>query len=271
VTGFKTVCLIFIVASRAFAQDSVSYQWKSVREWNINEDAIWTVDMLGNLYVSSHEVLTKYDSTGKLKFSQSIKSLGHLQRLQVINTMKIVAFSEEQQTLCFFDNTLTLNENCLDLSTYSIGLATDACTSSQPDRGWIVDQLNNTLLQINFRLVNQYQEVKNIRGILDMSGIIAMKEANNSLYIFDTNYKLYQFDIYGTLVNVFQMNPAIDFNIRGSDCILLQPDRLIFYNLASNQQFSVSLPEIDSEAFNISGDFFYFRMGNKLIKYTLKL
>ena len=270
-TVFKIVVLALAVASHAFTQENASGSWNVVREYNVHKDAIWTVDVLGNVYVSSNEVLNKYDSTGKLKFSQSIKSLGHLESLQTINTMKLVAFSEEQQTLCFFDNTLTLNENCIDLSTYSIGLATDVCTSSQPDRAWIVDQLNNTLLQINFRLVNQNQEVKNIRGILNMEGIISMKEVNNSLYIFDTNYKLYQFDIYGTLVNVFQMEPAIDFILRDSDCILLQPDRLIFYNLASNQQFSVSLPEIEPVAFNVSGDFFYFKVENKLLKYALKL
>lgn len=271
VTGIKLFLLICIIASHALAQDSTTNQWRVVGELNVNKDAVWTVDMLGNTYVSTHEVLNKYDSTGTLKFSQSIKSLGHIAGLQAINTMKLVAFSEEQQTVCFFDNTVTLNEECLDLSTYSIGLATNFCISSQPDKVWVIDQLNNTLLQINFRLVGNYQEVKNIRGILNMSGIIAMKEVNNTLYIFDTNYKLYQFDSYGTLVNVFQMDPAIDFNMRGSDCILLQPDRLIFYNLASNQQFSVSLPGIEAVAFNISGNFFYFKTGDKLIKYTLKL
>ncbi len=271
VTGLKLSFLVLIFSFQSYSQNTENGNWQFMGKLDLNDNALWAVDLLENTYVSSDDVLNKYDSAGILKFSQSIKSLGHIKSLQPVNVMKFMTFSEEQQTLCFFDNTLTINENCIDLSSYSLGLVTNVCSSSQTDKIWVIDQLNNSLIQINFRLNGQNQEVKNTKGILDMSEIISIKERNNILYVFDTNGKLYQFDLYGTLLKINQFATSTDFDIQGSDCVLLQGDKLLYFNFQTNESKLVTLPEMNIESFKISHYIYYFKQGDKLLKYKYKL
>ena len=98
--------IVFLTSYSTFAQDSVSYTWDDKGTVTINENEVWALDAFENVYVSNNEVINKFDSEGELMFSQSIKSLGRMTQMVLINTMKLVHFSEEQQTLCYFDNTL---------------------------------------------------------------------------------------------------------------------------------------------------------------------
>ena len=93
-----------------------SYEWEMVNSYKINSGETWAVDLLENIYISNGEMIHKYDLTGSRIFSQSIKSLGNATTIIPINSMKLLHFSEEQQTLCYFDNTLSFLDDCIYLS-----------------------------------------------------------------------------------------------------------------------------------------------------------
>ena len=122
---FFIFLLLTLHSFMQFAQSDSLHQsaWKALHEWEIGDDEIWTTDVLGNVLLTKKNLIQKYDSAGVLKYSQSIRSFGRLQDIQAVNSMKIVAFSEEQQTICLLDNTLTLSENCLELADFNIGNA----------------------------------------------------------------------------------------------------------------------------------------------------
>lgn len=268
---FTTSVFCIIVLFSGFTQNEDTLDWIKKGEFAIDKNDIWSVDVLGNVYITRKNVITKYDSIGLVKFTQSIKSLGHLKVIRSINTMKLLTFSEEQQTICFLDNTLTLSEDCLDLSLFDIGNASLISTSGQPDKVWVVDQLNSKLLLLSLGKTRQYQEIKNLRGILNLSDIISMQEINNTLYIVDSKYQIFHFDLYGSLIEKFQSERCLDLVIKDESLVMLREDRLVVRNMIDGTMNEIRIPMTDAIEFSIVGNFIYFRSGNKILKYSVTL
>ncbi|MDP4797489.1 MAG: hypothetical protein NWR50_01375 [Crocinitomicaceae bacterium] len=263
--------LLLSITSFCQGQDSTLYTWTKQLELSIGENDNWSVDVLGNIYVTANRTIQKFDSLGMKKFSQSIKSLGHLKSLMPINTMKLLTFSEEQQLICVLDNTLTLSEECIDLSSFDIGNATMVAVSGQPDKVWVVDQLNSKLLLLSLGRTDQFQEIKNLQGILNISEIVAIQEVENELFLASSEGNIYRFDLYGSLINVHDMGEFSSFIIEGTSLVALNGDKLILHNSEDSSQLSVDLPIKGVKDIALSGNFFYFRTDNKILKFVLSL
>ncbi len=263
--------LLLIITGFCQGQDSTHYTWTKQLELSIGENDNWSVDVLGNIYITANRTIQKFDSLGANKFSQSIKSLGHLKSLKPINTMKLLTFSEEQQLICVLDNTLTLSEECIDLSSFDIGNATMVAVSGQPDKVWVVDQLNSKLLLLSLGRTDQFQEIKNLQGILNISEIVAIQEVENELFLASSEGKIYRFDLYGSLINVHDMGEFSSFIIEGTSLVALNGDKLILHNSEDSSQLSVNLPIKGVKDIALSGNFFYFRTDNKILKFVLSL
>ncbi len=263
--------LLLIITGFCQGQDSTHYTWTKQLELSIGENDNWSVDVLGNIYITANRTIQKFDSLGANKFSQSIKSLGHLKSLKPINTMKLLTFSEEQQLICVLDNTLTLSEECIDLSSFDIGNATMVAVSGQPDKVWVVDQLNSKLLLLSLGRTDQFQEIKNLQGILNISEIVAIQEVENELFLASSEGNIYRFDLYGSLINVHDMGEFSSFIIEGTSLVALNGDKLILHNSEDSSQLSVNLPIKGVKDIALSGNFFYFRTDNKILKFVLSL
>lgn len=266
-----SITLIFFTICSAVSQVSDTVKWELKSEQTLGKEDVWSVDILGNIYVTDDRIINKYDSIGKKKFSQSIKAFGHLKDIQTINTMKVVGFSEEQQAICMLDNTLTLSEECFDLNKFDIGNASHIAVSGQSDKLWVVDQLNSRLLLLSLGKTFQYQEIKNLQGILNIEEVLAIKEVNNQLFLADSKGKIYQFDLYGSLLGVYESVSFIDFLLKDETLILLTDGQLILHNMVSDEKKILNLPMKEILEVQLSGNFFYFRTENKILKYALIL
>ena len=142
-------------------------QWEWLQNYPIGMDEVWVVDGIGNVIITHRDQLTKYGPDGKVLFEQSQKSFGRLEKIESFNTLKFVCFSEQQQTLCFFDNSLTALEKCIELADYDILNATHFATSGQSDKLWVFDQVNSTLRLLSLNGLNQDQAIKNLGGIIN--------------------------------------------------------------------------------------------------------
>jgi hypothetical protein len=250
-----------------FAQDSLN--WKPCGEISLAEDDIWSVDVLGNVYVSNFKKITKYDSTLRVRFSQSIKSLGALSAVEPMNTMKLVAFSEEQQTICVLDNTLTLSEACIDLSQHGILNATKIAISAQPDKLWVFDQLNSRLQLMSLGSIKQSQEVRNMQGITGIGEIVKMVENQNELYISNLKGQIYVFDIYGTLKWVVSASALVDFTVYNGNIMRIIGDKIVVFQGDEEMIDSRNLPIKEVKEFHFLGGFYYFRTADKILKYSV--
>jgi hypothetical protein len=218
-------------------------------------------------------MITKFDSTGAKKFSQSIKSLGQVKEILPINTMKLVLFSEDQQVLCLLDNTLTMSEDLVDLSDYTIVNASLVTTSSQPEKIWVLDQLNSRLLLLDLAGKMQFQEVRNLKGVLNLADISRIVENNGHLFLIGSG-KFFEFDIYGTLLNELDFGmdalTIVDCIPSGKRFYWLENNELISQDLNGSNEKAVKVPVEQVVEFKKVGDIYYFRTADKIFKYAFK-
>lgn len=267
------LALFVFLGISARSQDSLS-KWILVRTYALDSDAIWNADILENVYVVHNRMITKYDSSGTKKFSQSIKSIGEVKEIMPINTMKLMLFSEEQQVLCLMDNTLTMSEELIDLSEYGITSATLATTSSQPEKIWVLEQLNSRLLLLDLSGKMQFQEVKNLKGIINLSEINGMIELNNHLFLIGRGV-FYEFDRYGTLLNMIELS---HFNESNVVCVpseerifCVRKNELSVLDISDGKKMSsIMLPMDEILEFKKIGNLYYFRTADKILKYVFK-
>ncbi len=257
-------------SSSLMAQDTVRVEWELERTYKIDSADVWVIDGLENVYISHKGVINKYDSVGVLKFTQSIKSLGQIEQFLPINTMKLVHFSSDQQTLCFFDNTLTRSEDCIDLADHEIYNGTRVAVSSRPDKLWVVDNINSelTLLDIS-QSKSQEIEIENLKGVLDLSGISDIIERDNRLYILDKRKGVYLFDIYGSLIKFLQFEGIRDIDALGQTLFMLDDSQLKVTNIRTADIQVLTLPQNDVIDFAVTNRALFLRTSSNVYKYRL--
>ena len=231
---------------------------------------VWNIDNLGNVYLIQGNILIKCDSTGKQTYSQSVKSLGEISEIETINAMKIVLFSEEQQCICFVDNTLTINGNCKYLDDFEVKNAKFIATSNRPNLIWVYDEFKSTLLLIDIVKDKILQRVENLRGIIETKAeFIEMTEKDNYLYLTTSDGLVYEFDqLLSETGNVYT---GFEKMWKANHKILVSriQDSIVFRDVLKDKTQRLESPEIDVIDFKIQGDFFYFRSLKKISKYSV--
>ncbi|MCO5260036.1 MAG: hypothetical protein M9916_07825 [Crocinitomicaceae bacterium] len=257
--------LTAIVQVNSYAQSI-----QEVKRYPIKEHSLWTVDGLNNIIISYRDRLTKMDTNGKILFDQSQKSLGKIDKIEVVNSLKLVGFSEAQQLLCFFDNSLTSFDKCVDLADYDLMSVSKIEVSGQSDKIWALDQVNSSLYLITMKGLMQNQLVKNIGGNLDIDQVSQMNEWNNTLFLLDKSKGIYLFDIYGTLFRFIELSNVKWMQYYNDYLICLKENELVFISLKDDSD-SVSLPLSvkEVEDFYATEEFLFLRTATEIIKTKL--
>jgi hypothetical protein len=241
-----------------------------IKEFNFKEEINnWTIDNIGNLIVQQGNTITKIDSSGKQTFTQSIKSLGEISQISAINSMKIVLFSSEQQSICLLDNTLTINGQCKYMDQYDISFAKFIAVSNRPNLVWIYDQLNSSILLIDLIQDKIIQKIENFAGIASIkSELIGMEEHQNKLYLYDS-VQIYEFDLMLNWSNTFTKT-ASKFSFSKDNIIGLNNQTMTFTSISSNENNKLSSKTLSEfQDFRVSGTDFYFSGEKKISKFKL--
>ena len=263
------IFLISTISSFSFGQDSLEHNWKSKGELLIAESALWEVDAFENVYESTGNSINKYDQAAELQFSQSIKRLGRMSQLVLVNTMRLIHFSEEQQTLCYFDNTLSEMDDCVELSDQGVINASLVCGSSQPNKIWVLDNLNSTLSLFSLDKLIQKQQISNLKGTLNIENISDIKERGSHLYLLDKTQGIYVFDLYGSLLDFIPEKSIQQFEVVGSTLYTLMDGELKIRSIETEEKISVKLPIDKVFDFQIQNGTFYLRVKNSVHKFEL--
>lgn len=252
------------------SQNDADYKWIPSVKYSISDDAVWAIDGLENVYISEYGLINKYDSIGKLKFSQSIKSLGYMKQLVAVNTMKLVHFSEEQQTLCYFDNTLSPLDDCIDLIDQGIINAACISESNQPNKIWVFDNPNSRLLLLSLDNLYQVQEIVNLKGVLNINQIDLVKERGNRLFVLDRNSGVYVLDLYGTLLEKVELDEVATIDGNEQMLFILTEGKLMVQSLVTSDKWEFALPEKGISDFAYRNKFFFFKSKNTVHKFRLQ-
>ena len=263
---------IFLVSVKVSFSQLNSMNFIKLKEFSFQKPIeVWNTDNLGNIYVFQNNSILKLDSSGKQTYSQSIKSLGRISEIELINAMKLVLFSEEQQSLCFLDNTLSLNGNCKYFDAYDIKNAKLIATSNRPNLIWVLDEYRSTILLIDIVNDKIIQRVENMKGILNESyDFIALVEKDNFLYLTTTNGMVYQFDQMLSETGFQLNNFAKVIDDKSNFAVYLLNNQIYTLNLITNEKKITSSPEKNVIEFKIQGDFLYFRSERNISKYSVK-
>ena len=235
--------------------------------------SVWNIDELQNLYLIQGSTLIKCDSSGKQLFSQSIKSIGNVAQIEPINALKIAVFSEEQQSICLFDNTLTLNGECNYLDKFGIRNAKFIARSNRPNLFWIYDQFNSTLLLIDIISNKTIQKVDNIKGLIlkgdEENEVEKIQEFNNHLYLFDSKETIYEFDQLMTLSGEFKYHSK-KIVFWENQLIEMEGNKTWITSLIHKEIKTYTSIDRNPKDIKIKGKFLYMNIENKILRFALK-
>ena len=235
--------------------------------------SVWNIDELQNLYLIQGSTLIKCDSSGKQLFSQSIKSIGNVAQIEPINALKIAVFSEEQQSICLFDNTLTLNGECNYLDKFGIRNAKLISRSNRPNLFWIYDQFNSTLLLIDIISNKTIQKVDNIKGLIlkgeEENEVEKIQEFNNHLYLFDSKETIYEFDQLMTLSGEFKKHSK-KIAFWENQLIEMEGNKTWITSLINKEIKTYTSTDRNPKDIKIKGKFLYMNIENKILRFALK-
>ena len=235
--------------------------------------SVWNIDELQNVILIQGSTLVKCDSSGKQLFSQSIKSIGNVAQIEPINALKIAVFSEEQQSICLFDNTLTLNGECNYLDKYGIRNAKLIARSNRPNLFWIYDQFNSTLLLIDIVSNKTIQKIDNIKGLIlkgeEENEVERIQEFNNHLYLFDSKETIYEFDQLMTLSGEFKKHSK-KIAFWDNQLIEMQGNKTWITSLINKEIKTYTSTDRNPKDIKIKGKFLYMNIENKILRFALK-
>ena len=235
--------------------------------------SLWNIDELQNVYLIQGNTLIKCDSSGKQLFSQSIKSIGNVAQIEPINALKIAVFSEEQQSICLFDNTLTLNGECNYLDKFGIRNAKLISRSNRPNLFWIYDQFNSTLLLIDIISNKTIQKIDNIKGLIlkdeEENEVEKIQEFNNHLYLFDSKETIYEFDQLMTLSGEFKKHSK-KIAFWENQLIEMEGNKTWITSLINKEIKTYTSTDRNPKDIKIKGKFLYMNIENKILRFALK-
>lgn len=266
---------LLMLSLRSLGQDSL--QWNLQYQLQLPEQAAWTSDHLGQLYVYRKDLIKKYaapegrqDAKAMLLFEQSLRKFGQISEIDTKNPMKVMLFSEQQQLIYYVDNTLTKQPLELDLSEYGFNYVTHAESSIQPDKIWIYDQ-DNSKLSLLATQEQQSLLIKNAGGLVNFANVLRILEREGSLYVIDRDKGIFQFDLYGTLINQVEL-PAYDcIQIEGVNAFLLSNNRLISINLNTAARKEITLPLQQVKRFEIKQNRLILEAEGSVFHYLVEL
>lgn len=267
---FLSFCFILLIGNSIGQMANLKFSPINAVSFNQSVE-VWNVDNLGNIYAIQGNSLEKLDSIGRKMYTQSIKSIGKISAIEPINAMKTLLFSEEQQLVCFVDNTLSLNGDCKNLDDFQIQNAKMVAISTRSNLLWIYDEFRSTIILLDIVNNKVVQRVENLKGIIGTDAeLVQMIEKDNYLYITTVDGKVYEFDQmlsetgnqYNDFQKVWSREKKITVELKGQEIIL--------NDWLNDKNQRILSPENSILEFKILSDNFYFLLDKKISRYSLK-
>jgi hypothetical protein len=229
----------------------------------------WTIDGQNNLLVVSENNIQKKAMNGERRFNQTFKSLGNIQSISPINAMKIVLFSDVQQSIAIVDNTLSQQGDIIDLSELGFSNVVFVCASNRPNLIWVFDQFRSNLCLVDFNQQKIVQQVQNI--LQEESGIVQMLEYQDHLYVLFQSGKVKSYDFLLNYMDTFELPKSEQIQIRNNTFFLLNTGKVEthtfriaqappYWSIPSNEQIS---------SFYLNSDYLGIQKGKTIFIYTI--
>jgi hypothetical protein len=165
---------------------------------------------------------------------------------------------------------LTIYEGSFELSDQEIVQATLISASSQPDKIWVLDDLNSTLYQLAMKDKKQTREIGNLSGLLNFNSVSQIIEAGNKLHVL-TPEGIFILDLYGSLIEVLREENVSYIDANESHLYTLRDGVLTIRDVKMGTTTSVLLPVQDVFQVKIVNGALFARTPKNVHKFELQM
>ena len=201
----KFLGLINLIISFNFSL-SAQYNIVNIQNFNCQKPFDFVeIDNQGFLYFIHNDEIIKMNKAGEELYHYSNKSLGDIAELDVSNSLRPVVFYKDQALIVLLDNTLSQQEDIINLSSLSLDQSNCIGNSNFDNGIWFYDMALNEIIKINSSTQFQFKS-GNLSAILPNIHlpILSLKENNSKLYA-QTSREILVFDQYGSLIHNFNI------------------------------------------------------------------
>lgn len=263
---FAFALFFMVYTSNVYAQ---SFSWELKETYKQKNIDTWDITPTEEVVVSSGRTLYKLGSNFEVLFTQSNSAFGNITEVDAQHSLKMLVFSENQQTIGIVDNTLSFQKGLIDLSSLDVGYATHACYSDQSERFWVYDEQNTRLLRFQgFKSSIKQVEVTNLVSITRESVPSLITENQNQLIIFYEGNGVFIFDYYGSLLKRIEDKEAIQVLPSGDYIYFLHADKLIRIHRKTGEEMQIDLPYTGILDLRIFENHIYFKDKAGIKKYS---
>lgn len=195
-----------------------------------------TTDPLGYIYAVRGDVIFKFNQKGDTLYQQSKKKYGDITSIDAAQSMRIMFFFEDQLSIGFTDNTLSWHQEPETLNTSKVPYPTVLCQSFYNNNLWVYDGSSLSLLKLDKNL-EVIQRNENMPAMMRNSFVpVDMKERNDKLYVLDSTAGFYIFDLFGSLINFYEVKGATQIDIKDKKIYYLKNNELYAYQPLLSKQ-----------------------------------
>lgn len=235
----------------------------------------WTIDGQNNLLIVSENNIQKKAINGEQKFNQTFKSLGNIQSISPINAMKIVLFSDVQQSIAIVDNTLSQQGDIIDLSELGFSNVVFICASNRPNLIWVFDQFRSSLNLVDFQKSQILQSIQNVET--KGNSILKMKEYQDHLYVLFSDGMMNRYDFLLNFSGSYALENCQQFGFWNEQIVCLDTNaaslRFVLMEKKSNQRIPDWLEILNKtpiSSFIIQGNLLGIQKGKEISIYSIK-
>lgn len=232
----------------------------------------WSIDGQNNLLVVSENNIQKKEIKGERRFNQTFKSLGNIQSISPINAMKIVLFSDVQQSIAIVDNTLSQQGDIIDLSELGFSNVVFICASNRPNLIWVFDQFRSSLNLVDFQKSQILQSIQNVETT--GNSILEMKEYQDHLYVLFSDGMMNRYDFLLTFSGSYNLENCQQFGFWNQQIVCLDANATALRFVPVNMRASQRNPDwqIDSPitSFILQGEVLGIQNGSIISLFTIK-
>lgn len=232
----------------------------------------WTIDGQQNLLVATENTMFKKSIFTERKFTQTFKGLGSIQSIQPVNAMKILLFSEVQQSISVVDNTLSQQGDLIDLNELEFSNVHAICSSNRPNLIWIFDQFRSSLQLFDFNQMKAVQIIQNVekKGI----SFISMKEYQDHLYVLFSDGSMNRYDFLLNYTGSYQLDKCHQFDFWKDQLIWLGENTSVLHFTPIHERSSERSADWQLESpmssFHLQGEILGIQNGTTISLFSIK-
>jgi len=232
----------------------------------------WTIDGQQNLVVASANHIQKKAISGERIFNQTFKSLGDITAICPVNAMKIILFSEPQQSISLVDNTLTQQGEQIDLSQLGFSNVLYICPSNRPNLIWVFDQFRSSLNLVDFQKSQIIQSIQNVEN--KGNSILEIKEYQDHLYVLFSDGMMNRYDFLLNFSGTYALENCQQFGFWNQQIVCLDKNATSLHFIPVDLRASERKPDLQIgssiSSFIFQGNLLGIQKGQEISVYSIK-